>query len=127
MLSKHADCLEPDPRISSGPVVMRTAPKAGHMTAADQIVTASKKSLDPRAPSTHEHLARYSAETTLIKSQPRKKIQPTVKIPPRTIIAKGQRNAGALRASSCDASGTTWPSACGTPSGSLPGSADAVE
>ena len=35
---------------------MRTAPKAGHMTAADQIVTASKKSLDPRAPSTHEHL-----------------------------------------------------------------------
>src|SRR5688572_5728657 len=35
---------------------MRTAPKAGHMTAADQIVTASKKSLDPRAPSTHKHL-----------------------------------------------------------------------
>jgi hypothetical protein len=38
---------------------MRTAPKAGHMTAADQIVTASKKSLDPRAPSTHEHLGRH--------------------------------------------------------------------
>ena len=28
------------------------------MTAADQIVTASKKSLDPRAPSTHKHLGR---------------------------------------------------------------------
>ena len=35
---------------------MRTASKAGHMTAADQIVTASKKSLDPRVPSTHKHL-----------------------------------------------------------------------
>ena len=38
--------------------LMRTAPKAGHMTAADQIVTASKKSLDPRAPSTHKHLGK---------------------------------------------------------------------
>ena len=44
---------------------MRTAPKAGHMTAADQIVTASKKSLDPRAPSTHEHLARVARAETL--------------------------------------------------------------
>ena len=39
---------------------MRTAPKAGHMTAADQIVTASKKPLDPRAPSTHKHLGEAS-------------------------------------------------------------------
>ena len=41
---------------------MRTAPKAGHMTAADQIVTASKKSLDPRAPSTHKHLGGLNPE-----------------------------------------------------------------
>jgi hypothetical protein len=37
---------------------MRTAQKAGHMTAADQIVSRHHKPLDPRAPSTHKHLAR---------------------------------------------------------------------